>query len=58
MTIPSDPYVLLSWINTRLRDEGEELSELCAALELDEKQLCQTLAQAGFTYLPLQRRFG
>ena len=33
--IPNDPAMLLSFLNTRLRDEYPSLEELCAALDLD-----------------------
>ena len=32
--IPNDPMMLLSYINTKLRDEYKNLSELCDDLEL------------------------
>ena len=37
--IPTDPAILLSFVNTRLRDEFSSLAELCAALDADER-LC------------------
>ena len=57
MNLPRDPYVLLSCLNTRMRDSGNSLEELCAALDLDQAALQQTLEQAGFSYDPAQRRF-
>ena len=35
---------MLSFINTKLRDEYESLSELCAALNADEAAVCDALA--------------
>ena len=45
--IPCDPVILLSFINTKLRDE---YAGLCAALGLDEAALREKLAAAGFIY--------
>ena len=42
--IPNDPAMLLSFLNTRLRDEYPSLEELCAALDLDRDALTQKLA--------------
>ena len=48
--LPKGPIMLLSFCNTRLRDEYESLDELCAALDVEREALCQTLSAAGFTY--------
>ena len=48
--IPCDPVILLSFINTKLRDEYTGLAELCDALGLDEAALREKLAAAGFIY--------
>lgn len=34
-TIPNDPIILLSYINTQLRDRYPSLDELCASLSVD-----------------------
>ena len=44
MTLPKDPAILLSCVNTKLRDEYPSLSELCAALDADRAELESTLA--------------
>ena len=31
------PYILLSFVNAQLRDQAENLSDLCAALDVGEK---------------------
>lgn len=33
--IPKDPFMLVSWLNTQLRDFYPSLDELCQALNLD-----------------------
>ncbi|MDE6382064.1 MAG: DUF4250 domain-containing protein [Muribaculaceae bacterium] len=48
--LPQDPYMLLSVVNTKLRDEFSDLDELCASLDVNRSRLEEKLAQAGFTY--------
>ena len=48
--IPSDPAVLLSFVNTKLRDEYDCLDALCDDLECDRTQLEETLGAAGYRY--------
>ena len=55
--IPSDPMILFSVLNTRLRDEYDSLAALCEDLELDEEELKAKLAAAGFRYDAELRRF-
>lgn len=50
--LPSDPFMLLSVINTRLRDEYPSFEELCAALGVDAQELAARLEAAGFIYMP------
>ena len=35
--IPKDPFMLLSYVNTQLRDFYTSLEALCRALELDQR---------------------
>lgn len=55
--LPKDPVILLSFVNTRLRDEYESLEELCAALDADRQTLCDTLAVLDYHYDPAANRF-
>ncbi len=48
--LPEDPDILLSFVNTKLRDEYDSLSGLCAATDEDEAALCEKLAKAGWRY--------
>ena len=34
--LPKDPAILLSFVNTKLRDEFSSLAELCTALDADQ----------------------
>ena len=49
-TIPKDPVILLSFLNTKLRDHYASLSALCDDLEQDEAALTQKIAAIGYTY--------
>ena len=55
--IPNDPMILLSYINTRLRDEYGSLAALCEDLELDEDEIRAKLAAVGFSYDADKNRF-
>lgn len=46
--IPNDPAMLASFLNTKLRDEYDSLSALCEDLGLDEEELRERLAAAGY----------
>ena len=41
--IPKDPVMLLSYINTQLRDFYDSFEDLCKALDLDENEIKQKL---------------
>lgn len=55
--IPSDPYILLSYINMKLRDEYVNLDELCASLDIKRTSLEKRLSDAGFEYVPSVNQF-
>ena len=55
--LPTDPFMLLGVVNTRLRDEYASLDELCAALDIDPQELASRLEAAGFTYMPEINQF-
>ncbi|MDE7311209.1 MAG: DUF4250 domain-containing protein [Eubacterium sp.] len=56
-SIPNDPAILVSYVNTHLRDHYPSLQELCASLNLDEAQLCQKLDAIGYVYSQSQNQF-
>lgn len=57
MSLPKDPYMLLSVINTKLRDEYSDLDDLCASLDVNKADLTSRLAAAGFSYDTATRQF-
>lgn len=50
MNIPNDPVILLSYINTKLRDEFPTLDELCGSLCISREEIERKLSLIGYTY--------
>ena len=48
--MPKDPNILLSYINTNLRDTYDSLEELCRSLDLDETDIKNSLLGIGYEY--------
>ncbi|MFI3170579.1 MAG: DUF4250 domain-containing protein [Faecalibacterium sp.] len=57
MPIPNDPILLLSYLNTQLRDKYPSLAALCDDLQLDCTALCEKIASVGYEYHPTQNQF-
>lgn len=57
MKIPKDPYILLSYINTKLRDEFHSLDDLCLSLNTDRMNLEATLTTIEYHYAKELNRF-
>ena len=55
--LPRDPAMLLSVVNTKLRDEYENLEELCAAEDVKAEELTHLLAALGCAYDAAQNQF-
>lgn len=55
--IPNDPMMLLSYVNTKLRDEYNNLDILCRELEINETDLTTKLASIDYIYNPEFNRF-
>jgi len=45
-----DPYMLLSIVNMKLRDEAANLEELCKTYDKDQKELKGQLLAIGYVY--------
>ena len=50
MSIPTDPVILLSYINTQLRDNYPSLEELAKSLSVDEEEIKTKLSSIGYEY--------
>ena len=55
--LPQDPIILLSFVNTKLRDEYPSLDELCAALDADREELLRKLESVGYAYAEERNQF-
>ena len=59
MDIPQDPFMLLSFINMKLRDQDyENFDDLCSSFGINPDEIKTKLARFGFEYNPEANRFG
>ena len=56
-TLPKDPMILLSVVNTKLRDQYASLRDFCEDAEVDPNELAETLAAVGYHYDEKTNRF-
>lgn len=45
-----EPYILLSWANTELRDDVDSLYELCGLHNIEPEELMEKLSQVNVSY--------
>lgn len=57
MSLPQDPVMLLSVVNTLLRDRYEGLDALCGDLEVERAALEHRLGAIGYIYHHHQNQF-
>ena len=55
--LPSDPVILLSAVNTKLRDFYSDLADLCAGEDISRETLEEKLAAIGYAYDPARNEF-
>ena len=55
--LPKEPMILLSVVNTKLRDEYDSLDALCEDLDEDRAALEARLEAVGFAYDPTRNQF-
>ena len=48
--LPSDPFMLLSYVNMKLRDAYSSLSALCDDLDESETDIKEKLSSVGYRY--------
>lgn len=49
-TVPNDPVILLSYLNTQLRDHYNSLAELCNVLGIDQGETEAKLQAISYYY--------
>lgn len=50
MTLPEDDFILLSAVNTKLRDEYASFEEFCAGENADGRAIEERLSAIGYEY--------
>lgn len=57
MNLPNDPVILLSFVNTQLRDRYSTLDAFCEAFDVDKNELSEKLAKLNYFYDENQNSF-
>lgn len=55
--LPNDPIILLSYINTQLRDNFSSLDELCQSLGVEKADIEAKLNTIDYSYNPALNKF-
>ena len=55
--MPKDPVMLLSYVNTQLRDNYDSLEDLAAAAGVSAEDISEKLAAIGYVYDEALKRF-
>lgn len=50
MNIPQDSFMLLSFVNVKLRDFYNSIDDLCDDLDIDKDGLVEKLKKIGYIY--------
>lgn len=56
-TIPKDPVMLLSYVNTQLRDFYPDLDDLCDSIGIEKQQVTDALKQIDYYYDEQKNQF-
>lgn len=56
-TMPKDPVILLSYVNTQLRDFYPSLREMCETLGVEKEYIVNTLKQIDYSYDEQRNQF-
>ena len=57
MTLPKDPVMLLSLINTKLRDYNSSLDDFCKENDLNENEIKEKLEMIDYHYNEERNQF-
>lgn len=57
MGLPKDPVMLLSVVNTKLRDFYPSLDALCEDMQARREDIAETLGMIGYRYDNVQNQF-
>lgn len=48
--LPKDPYMLLSTVNTKLRDFHDSLEDFCTTYQYNQAEIEESLAKVDYHY--------
>lgn len=57
MELPNDPFMLMSFINMKLRDVYPSLDAFCEDAHVNKEDIINKLKAAGFEYNPSANKF-
>lgn len=57
LNLPKDPAILLSYINTKLRDLYPSLEALCDDMHINQNVLSERMRELGYEYSKEFNRF-
>lgn len=57
MDIPQDPIILLSYVNTKLRDQFATLEEFCDIYDVEEDYIRDILSSVDYQYDEITNQF-
>lgn len=55
--LPSDPMILLSYVNLKLRDQYTSFEEMCDREDISGEEIEENLKLAGYRYNPAVNQF-
>ena len=55
--IPKDPVMLLSFVNTQLRDKCSSLNDFCREYNVDKENIISTLEAINYEYSTDENKF-
>lgn len=50
MSLPNEPIILLSFVNTKLRDNYSSLDQMCEDMDINKSELLEKLASVNYEY--------
>lgn len=56
-TLPKDPVILLSFVNTKLRDFYPDLDTFCEDMDVDKSEIIQALSSIDYVYNKEKNQF-
>ena len=54
---PKDPAILLSYVNTQLRDFYPSMEEFCKAMDVEKTEIDEKPAMIDYEYDPVSNRY-